>query len=702
MLAPVVALAGCPSTPAAPDDASSEDAGSDLGAADTGTAPDVKPVDAGAPDAGSPDVPEPVDVPPAKDVPTPIDVPAPMDVPVTPIDVLPVDVPPAVDVPPVPEDRGPPPAACESAALVDLNARASADGGVSRYVGTTASAPRGPSLRATCVGADGMGEAIHQVVHRYVPRVTGRLRVSVDDAATDAAFDTLLFAQRDCFALRMGEEPLGCNDDVDESLAMRPRASAFITPRVVAGAPVYVVVAGYPRGVGDPLRPQGAYALTVTELPEVPLGASCDVTGATNACAPATTCLDGGAGSAPRCTADGVANTHCREGAAAECDAGLRCADGFCRRALAEGAACGPDVAGVCPESWSCQWVDGANRCVRTGSRGGDCRDEGTRCDTGLACVHTRFGDHCLTAVASGGACDPWGLRNACAAGSVCGFAPLGATGTCVAPGGTAGAPCRPGASRCDTGLECRTGPDGENELCYRAIAPSGACDPLGGVNICSMDTDCVPNTPLTAGVCVAPGTAPGAPCRGDDPRCDSGISCSVTAGEGHCQRTLIDGATCDLRYGSTRCTGGSCVPDSATAATCRTAAPEREPNDTVATASPFTGAYAVAGGALNGTDARDCIRVTVAEGSSLVVETYTGDDRTCERADGDPSVSLYGPSGALILTEDDSPGRGLCSTIAPWSHPQAIGLAAGAYTVCVGRGAAAVPRYRLSVATYR
>ena len=28
-----------------------------------------------------------------------------------------------------------------------------------------------------------------------------------------------------------------------------------------------------------------------------------------------------------------------------------------------------------------------------------------------------------------------------------------------------------------------------------------------------------MPNTPLTDGVCVAPGSAPGAPCRGDDPR---------------------------------------------------------------------------------------------------------------------------------------------------------------------------------------
>ncbi len=690
---------GCSSPPAATEDAAVVDAGStDVGSTDAG-APD-----AGALDAAPSDAPKPMDVPVvAKDVPsTPIDTPPPSDV--TPaMDTPPaVDVPPVIDTPPVPEDRGPPPLACESAALVDLNARTAPDGGVSRYLGTTAAAPRAPSLRATCVGADGTGEAVHQVVHRYVPRVTGRLRVSLDDTGTDATFDTLLFAQRDCFPLRTGEDPLGCNDDVEESVAARPRSSALLTGRVLMGVPIYIVVAGYPRGAGDPLLPQGAYALTVTELPEVALGATCDLTGNTNTCAPATTCVDGAAGAAPRCTADGVADTHCRDDGRAECEAGLRCADGFCRRALAAGAACGPDIAGVCPEESSCQWVDGANRCVRTGTRDADCRDDGARCDTGLSCVHTRSGDHCRTTVAAGAACDPWGFRNACATGSVCGLAPLGATGTCVAPGSVAGAPCRPSGTRCDTGLECRPSPDGENEVCARSVAPAGRCDPLNGVSICTMDTDCVPNTPLTDGVCVAPGTAPGAPCRGDDPRCDSGISCSVTEGDGHCQRTLATGTACDLRYGSTRCTGGACVADSATAATCRAATTETEPNDTVASATPFTGAFAVMSGALNGTDARDCLRVTVAASSQVVIETYTSDDQTCQRVDGDPSVTVYGPSGAEIVHEDDSPGRGLCTTIAPWTHAQAIGLAAGTYTVCVGRGGAPVPRYRVSVAVYR
>ena len=46
---------------------------------------------------------------------------------------------------------------------------------------------------------------------------------------------------------------------------------------------------------------------------------------------------------------------------------------------IALGAACGPDVTGVCPEESSCQWVDGANRCVRTGTRGSDCRDDAPR-----------------------------------------------------------------------------------------------------------------------------------------------------------------------------------------------------------------------------------------------------------------------------------------------------------------------------------
>src|SRR5207248_3034761 len=99
------------------------------------------------------------------------------------------------------------------AASDDASVDAATDLGL-RYLGTAAAAPRGPSLRATCVGIDGTGDAVYQVVHRYVPSVAGRLRVSLDDAATAANFDTVLFAQRDCFSLRAGENPLECNDDV--------------------------------------------------------------------------------------------------------------------------------------------------------------------------------------------------------------------------------------------------------------------------------------------------------------------------------------------------------------------------------------------------------------------------------------------------------------------------------------------------------
>ena len=689
-----VAAAGCTQAPPAAEDAA-VDAGSDLGAPDAST-PDVVAQDVSKKPADVPVVADDVPVV-ADDVPVVAD-----DVPVVAMDTPTViDVPPAVDVPVVPEDRGPPPAACESAALVDLNARAPLDGGLRRYVGTTAAAPRGPSLRATCVGADGLGEAVFQVVHRYVPSVTGRLRASLDDTATDASFDTVLFAQRDCFSLRAGEEPLDCNDDVAATVAMRPAASAIFTPRVSAGVPIYLVVAGYPRSAGDPLRPQGAYALTVTELPEIALGLPCDPTGRSNACAPASSCVDAGAGA--RCVADGAADARCRTDGTAECNAGLRCFMEFCRRTIALGAPCGADLPGVCPEESSCQWVDGANRCVHTGALGSDCRDTAPVCDAALSCVHTRFGDNCRATVAAAGRCDPWGFHDACAAGFACGLSPLGGVGTCVTPGSVAGAQCLPGGtSRCATGLECRPSPDGENEVCVRAVAPDGHCDPLDGTTICTLDTDCVPNTALTDGVCVAPGTAPGSQCRGDAPRCDSGLACSVDVGEGHCLRAVAPGAACDLRFYSTLCTGGGCVAASATAATCRAATAETEPNDTPATGTAGTAATLVVTGALSATDTRDCIRIPVPEGASLVAETFTGDERVCDRSGGDPSLVVYGPSGAEIVREDDSPRRGLCTTIAPWTHPQATGLTAGTYAVCVGRGDSAVPRYRLTVSVYR
>ncbi len=677
-----LSAAGCVPTRGTPaDDASVDDmpAAADTPAADTPAA-DVPAMDAPK---------TPVDVPPVAD-----------DVPVVAMDavVLP-DVPPAVDVPIIPEDRGPPPPACESSALVDL-ALLPRDGGLLRYVGTTASAPRAPSLPATCVGADGMGEAVFQVVHRYVPSMNGRLRASLDDAATDATFDTVLFAQRSCFPLRPGEAPLDCNDDVEDTAAMRPRASAILTPRVLAGVPVYLVVAGLPRGDGDPLRPSGAYALTVTELPEVALGAPCDLSGHANACVPGAGCVDG---APPRCVADGTPDARCRTDGTDECNAGLRCFMGFCRRTIAPGAACGPDVPGVCPEESSCQWVDGANRCARTGTRGSDCRDDAPRCDDGLSCVHTRFGDHCRATVAAGARCDPWGFRDACATGSVCALSPLGGAGSCVAPGSVAGAPCIPGSgTRCAAGLECRLSLDGETELCVRAVDPGGRCDPLDGTSICSMDTDCSPNAALTDGLCAAPGAAAGAACRGVAPRCDTGLSCSVESGIGRCLRAVATGAACDLRYYSTRCMGGGCSADSATTATCRAATAETEPNDTPATGTSLAATAVVLTGSLAAPDARDCVRVTLPAGASLVAETFTGDERVCDRAGGDPSLSVYGPSGAEIVREDDSPRRGLCTTIAPWTHPQASGLTAGTYALCVGRGESAVPSYRLVVSILR
>ena len=592
----------------------------------------------------------------------------------------------------VPLDR-PRPAACLVTAVVDLNARGAADGGVLRYTADNRSASRTPSLPPTCVQSK-VNEGQYQVAHRYVPRISGRVRVSVDDPGTEADFDTVLSAQAECFALLPGERPLGCNNNVARSAAMRPRASEMLTGRVTMGVPFFIIVSG--NFGEDPIVPQGTYALSVTELPEVAVGAVCDPEVRANACAVGSSCLSTGTPAMPRCVADGAVDTRCRVDEDPDCDAGLRCAAGFCRTALPDGAPCGPDARGVCGEGSVCQWLDGANTCLRTGTRGADCRDEGSPCDAGLACVHTRFGDSCRAAVAAGGACDPWGIRDACAAGQACAFTATG--GTCVARGSVAGAPCGPSPTRCAAGLECVIGPDRENEVCVRPSAPGAACDPLGATTRCTGDTDCAADATLAAGTCVAPGRAAGAPCQPVTLACDPGLTCSVTAGAGQCQRAVAASGSCDLRYGSTRCEGGGCVREGVTTAACRDDAAEVEPNDAPATGTMVAAAGASVTGALTGTDTRDCIRVTVPAGGSMVAETWTGDARVCALGGGDPTLAVFGPSGAEIARDDDTPGRGLCSTFAPWTFPHASGLPAGTYAVCVGRGGDPVPRYRLTV----
>ena len=204
--------------------------------------------------------------------------------------------------------------------------------------------------------------------------------------------------------------------------------------------------------------------------------------------------------------------------------------------------------------------------------------------------------------------------------------------------------------------------------------------------------------TEEAAGTCVAPGRAAGAPCQPVTLACDPGLTCSVTAGAGQCQRAVAASGSCDLRYGSTRCEGGGCVREGVTTAACRDDAAEVEPNDAPATGTMVAAAGASVTGALTGTDTRDCIRVTVPAGGSMVAETWTGDARVCALGGGDPTLAVFGPSGAEIVRDDDTPGRGLCSTFAPWTFPHASGLPAGTYAVCVGRGGDPVPRYRLTV----
>jgi hypothetical protein len=149
---------------------------------------------------------------------------------------------------------------CAASAIRDLDALGTRTGATTRVVADNRSVGRLGPLDAPCA----RGMVGHQVVFRYVPRTTTRLRVSTNDEATDARLDTVVFATLTCGPVPDGATALGCSDDTGDP--PRDHATTFVTDaNVRAGEPVYIVVSGFLHATRELWDSQGTFALSVTE-----------------------------------------------------------------------------------------------------------------------------------------------------------------------------------------------------------------------------------------------------------------------------------------------------------------------------------------------------------------------------------------------------------------------------------------------------
>lgn len=150
---------------------------------------------------------------------------------------------------------------CAAGRLRDLDALGTRVGAATTVLGDNLSAGRLGTLDAPCAA----GHSGYPVVYRYTPRATTRLRVSTNDARTDARLDTVVYAMTACGpAADGGARVIGCSDDSGDP--PRDHATLFVTDEdVTAGRPVYVVVAGFLHATSELFDAQGHFALTVTE-----------------------------------------------------------------------------------------------------------------------------------------------------------------------------------------------------------------------------------------------------------------------------------------------------------------------------------------------------------------------------------------------------------------------------------------------------
>jgi hypothetical protein len=303
--------------------------------------------------------------------------------------------------------------------------------------------------------------------------------------------------------------------------------------------------------------------------PAVPVGATCDPSGATNACEGSATCrtvlgvsrcaaergLHGRCGAVSSCSAGTVCGL---------CDVGLMCSNAYtCAPEVPVGAACDPArTLNVCTTGATCVTTLGASRCVVDGAREGRCRMGRFACGAGLGCNTSAF---CVSGIPLGAKCDPTGTLGVCVSGSTC--RRTQDASRCLADG-TRGARCRESGSRCDAGLTCNI-----NGVCLPGVPIGGACDPSWVASVCSAGASCA--TAMGESRCVANGLR-GGRCRDSVPSCDAGLGCdnryvcvaAVPMG-GPCDPTratnvCVVGASCGAVMGAPRCVadgalGGAC-----------------------------------------------------------------------------------------------------------------------------------------------
>ena len=145
------------------------------------------------------------------------------------------------------------PMPCAAASIVNLNTAGTLTGATTRYSSTNVGTPAASFFMGTC------GRPGHEIATTYTPRMTGVLRISTDNPGTNMNFDTVVFAGAACTPA--GANNLGCNDD--NGTAPRTRASVFTTTRVMAGVPIFIIVAGFTPATGAPWIDSGAFELSV-------------------------------------------------------------------------------------------------------------------------------------------------------------------------------------------------------------------------------------------------------------------------------------------------------------------------------------------------------------------------------------------------------------------------------------------------------
>ena len=447
----------------------------------------------------------PVDTDAGKDVQTASDVPSGMDVPVgdrpNPGDgSTPVDRP--ADRPVTPVDRPPAGGTCANPTMVTQ--MPAMDGTITLTGDNTSGAPDqigmlGLAAMGGCLGAtrDGMGAKGNVVVYRYTMRAAGALTVSTVSPDTD--FDTVVAVFDTCSATA---RPLACNDDTGGGTQSTARTGALMM-----GQSVFVVVGGW--GPTPDMAESGAYTLTLRESPVVPVGMPCT---AMDTCAADSACVIPTGMTRGTCTADGAIGARCRLMGMA-CDMGLACSvmtpsatmRGVCQRTLAVGDDCSAPGT-VCPAMSSCRLSPTAmnpnrNACVANGARGGACRADAPRCDTGLECGGAAM--TCRAQAMAGAECDFAGVVTFCATNSSCAPNAMRTATTCQANGTAAGTACRADSPRCDMGLECSTATGAG--VCQRLVPPGMPCDTQYRSTVCTMSSVCAAGMMAGTANCVTP-----------------------------------------------------------------------------------------------------------------------------------------------------------------------------------------------------